>query len=338
LRAVRAIVVREPGGPEVLEWAEVPDPEAGPTEVVLDVAATAVNRADVLQRQGRYPPPPGAPQYLGLECAGVVRSVGAEVTGWSVGDTACALLAGGGYAEQVAVPAGQLMPVPAGLDLVAAATLPEAACTVWSNLVTVGVLRAGQTVLVHGGASGIGTIAIQVAVALGARVAVTAGSAAKLDRCRELGAEILVNYREQEFVGAVREQTDARGVDLVLDVMGGSYLPRNLQVVAPDGTIVVIGLQGGATAELSLGLLLAKRARVVGTTLRARPTEQKAAIVQDVVAQVWPLVAAGTVRPVVDRVLPLPQVSQAHRALEAGEHVGKIALTVPRQVQESSRA
>jgi putative PIG3 family NAD(P)H quinone oxidoreductase len=331
-------VVREAGGPEVLEWAEVPDPEPGPTEVVLDVAATAVNRADVLQRQGRYPPPPGAPQYLGLECAGVVRSVGAEVTGWSVGDVACALLAGGGYAEQVAVPAGQLMPVPAGLDLVAAATLPEAACTVWSNLVTVGGLRSGQTVLVHGGASGIGTIAIQVAVALGARVAVTAGSAAKLDRCRELGAEILVNYREQEFVGAVREQTDARGVDLVLDVMGGSYLPRNLQVVAPDGSIVVIGLQGGATAELSLGLLLAKRARVVGTTLRARPAEQKAAIVQDVVAQVWPLVAAGTVRPVVDRVLPLPQVSQAHRVLEAGEHVGKIALTVPGQAQESSRA
>jgi putative PIG3 family NAD(P)H quinone oxidoreductase len=324
-------VVREAGGPEVLEWAEVPDPEPGPTEVVLDVAATAVNRADVLQRQGRYPPPPGAPQYLGLECAGVVRSVGAKVTGWSVGDAACALLAGGGYAEQVAVPAGQLMPVPGGLDLVTAATLPEAACTVWSNLVSVGGLRAGQTVLVHGGASGIGTMAIQVAVAVGARVAVTAGSAAKLARCRELGAEILVNYREQEFVGAVREQTDARGVDLVLDVMGGSYLPRNLQVVALDGTIVVIGLQGGATAELSLGLLLAKRARVVGTTLRARPTEQKAEIVAEAVAHVWPLVEAGAVRPVVDRVLPLPQASDAHRVLEAGEHVGKIALTVPGQ-------
>jgi putative PIG3 family NAD(P)H quinone oxidoreductase len=324
---VHAVTVTEPGGPEALVWAEVADPRAAAGEVLLDVAATAVNRADVLQRQGRYPPPPGAPPYPGLECAGTVAALGEGVVGWEVGQQACALLAGGGYAQKVAVPASQLLPVPAGLDLVTAATLPEAACTVWSNLVMEAGLTAGQVLLVHGGASGIGTMAIQVGRALGARVAVTAGSERKLRRCAELGAEVLVSYREDDFVTVVRERTG--GADVVLDVVGGPYLGRNLDVLAPDGTLVVIGLQGGTRGELDLGRLLAKRARVVGTTLRARPVEQKARIVAEVVTHVWPMLERGLVRPVVDRVLPLPEVSQAHRALEAGEHIGKIALVVP---------
>lgn len=324
---MHAVTVTEPGGPEALVWAEVADPRAAAGEVLLDVAATAVNRADVLQRQGRYPPPPGAPPYPGLECAGTVAALGEGVVGWEVGQQACALLAGGGYAQKVAVPASQLLPVPAGVDLVTAATLPEAACTVWSNLVMEAGLTAGQVLLVHGGASGIGTMAIQVGRALGARVAVTAGSQRKLRRCAELGAEVLVSYREDDFVTVVRERTG--GADVVLDVVGGPYLGRNLDVLAPDGTLVVIGLQGGTRAELDLGRLLAKRARVVGTTLRARPVEQKARIVAEVVTHVWPMLERGLVRPVVDRVLPLPEVSQAHRALEAGEHVGKIALVVP---------
>lgn len=324
---MHAVTVTEPGGPEALVWAEVPDPQAGAGEVVLDVAATAVNRADVLQRQGRYPPPRGAPPYPGLECAGTVATLGAGVSGWEVGQQACALLAGGGYAEKVAVPAAQLLPVPAGLDLVTAATLPEAACTVWSTLAMDAGLTAGQKLLVHGGASGIGTMAIQVARALGARVAVTAGSEGKLLRCAELGAEVLVSYREDDFVAVVRERMG--GADVVLDVVGGPYLGRNLDVLAPDGTLVVIGLQGGTRGELDLGRLLATRARVVGTTLRARPAEQKARIVAEVVAHVWPMLGRGLVRPVVDRVIALPEASEAHRALEAGEHVGKIALVVP---------
>ena len=325
---MRATVVTAPGGPDVLDWVEVPDPVVGTGDVLLDVAATAVNRADVLQRQGRYPPPPGAPGYLGLECSGVVRAVGPGVSGWVIGDEACGLLAGGGYAEQVAVPAGQLLPVPAGIDLVTAATLPEAACTVWSNLVLTAGLHAGQTLLVHGGGGGIGTMAVQVGAALGARVAVTAGSPEKLRRCRDLGAQVLVDHRTTDFVQAVRDATGDRGADVVLDVMGAAYLARNLAVLAPDGTLVVIGLQGGTRADLDLGLLLAKRATVAGTTLRARPAEQKAAIVAAVREQLWPLVEAGRVRPVVDRVLPVTEAAQAHRVLEASEHLGKIALTV----------
>jgi putative PIG3 family NAD(P)H quinone oxidoreductase len=328
---VRAITVSEPGGPDALVWSEVPDPQPAVDGVVVDVVATAVNRADVLQRQGRYPPPPGAPPYLGLECAGTVRSVGPEVSGWSVGDQVCALLAGGGYAEQVAVPAGQLLPAPVGLDLVTAATLPEVACTVWSNLVMVARIQAGQTVLLHGGASGVGTMAIQVARELGARVAVTAGTASKLERCKALGAEIAINYREEDFVAALREQTDGRGADVILDIVGGPYLGRNVDALAPEGTLVVIGLQGGLRGELNLGALLTKGARVVGTTLRARSAEQKAEIVAEVAWNLWPLVEQQRVRPVVDRVLPLTEAAEAHRALEAGEHVGKIALAVPGQ-------
>jgi len=327
---VLATVAEQPGDPHVLRWTEIPDPVPGPGDVLLDVAATAVNRADLLQRQGRYPPPPGAPQHLGLECSGVVRSVGADVTDWQVGDAVCALLTGGGYAEQVAVPTGQVLPVPAGLDLLTAATLPEAACTVWSNLVLTAGLHAGQTLLVHGGASGVGTMAVQVGAALGARVAVTAGSPQKLRRCRDLGADILIDHRSEDFVAALRQATHGQGADVVLDVIGAAYLQRNLAALAADGTLVVIGLQGGTTAEINLGLLLARRARVVGTTLRARPAEQKAAIVAAVRRDLWPLVEAGRVRPVVDRVLPITEAAEAHRVLEASEHVGKVALTIPR--------
>ena len=268
---MRAVVVTEPGGPEVLAWQEVPDPVAAAGEVLVAVTATAVNRADLLQRQGHYHPPPGASAYLGLECSGRVAALGDGVEGWSVGDEVCALLSGGGYAEQVAVPAGQLLPVPAGVDLVTAAALPEVACTVWSNVFMLAGLRPGETLLVHGGSSGVGTMAIQLGRLLGARVAVTAGSAEKLERCRELGAEILVNYREQDFVEEVRAATDGQGADVVLDNMGAKYLGRNLEVLATNGRLAVIGMQGGTKAELDLGLLMRKSGALLGTIAAGPP-------------------------------------------------------------------
>ena len=325
---VRAITVPRPGGPEVLEWVEVPDPEPGPGEVLLDVVAAGVNRADLMQRQGHYPPPPGAPPYLGLECSGRITRLGAGVEGWSVGEEVCALLSGGGYAERVAVPAGQLLPLPRGVDGVTAAGLPEVACTVESNVFQLAGLRAGETLLVHGGASGIGTMAVQLARARGARVCVTAGTPAKLARCRELGADIAISYRDDDFVARVREETGGRGADVVLDNMGAKYLPRNVDVLAVGGRLVVIGLQGGTRGELDLGALLRKRASVHATSLRARPAEEKAAIVAAVRERVWPLIESGRVRPVVDRVLPVAQVAEAHRVLEASEHVGKVLLRV----------
>jgi putative PIG3 family NAD(P)H quinone oxidoreductase len=325
---VRAITVREPGGPDVLQWAEVPDPEPGAGEVVVEVVASAVNRADVMQRIGRYAPPPGAPEYLGLECSGRIAELGAGVTGWSVGDEVCALLAGGGYAERVRVPAGQLLPAPKSIDLVTAAGLPEVAATVWSNVFMLARLRSGETLLVHGGSSGIGTMAIQLAKHAGARVAVTAGSATKLDRCRELGADIAVNYREQDFVEVVREATGGAGADVVLDNMGGAYLERNVAVLGTGGRLVVIGLQGGRAGKLDLGQLLAKRATIHATTLRSRPIEEKAAIVAEVRAHVWPLIESGEVRPVVDRTVPMRDAAQAHRLLEESTHIGKILLAV----------
>jgi len=323
---VRAITVPVPGGPDALVWGEVPEPVAGPGEVVVDVAASAVNRADLLQRQGFYPPPPGASDVLGLECSGTVSSIGDGVEGWSVGDHCVALLAGGGYAEQVAVPVGQLMPVPAGIGLVTAAALPEVACTVWSNVVMLARLAAGETFLVHGGAGGIGTFAIQAAVALGARVAVTAGSPQKLERCRELGAEILVDYKLGDFVERVKSATDGRGADVVLDNMGAAYLARNIEVLATGGRLVVIGLQGGTKAELDLGRMLGKRVSVSATTLRARPVAEKAAICAAVAAEAWPLVESGAIVPVVDRVLPMRDAAEAHRVVEASSHVGKVLL------------
>lgn len=324
---MRAIVVTEPGGPDVLRWEEVTDAEAGPGEVLVDVAASAVNRADLLQRQGHYEPPPGGSPYPGLECSGRVIALGRGVDGWAVGDTVCALLAGGGYAEKVAVPAGQVLPVPAGVDLVEAAGLPEVVCTVWSNVFMLAGLRPDETLLVHGGASGIGTMAIQLAHHLGARVAVTAGSPAKLERCRELGADVLVNYRDEDFVDRVRAETGGRGADVVLDLIGAKYLARNVDVLATNGRLVVIGLQGGTRAELDLGLLLRKRAAVLATSLRGRPLEEKAAIVASVREHVWPLLEAGTVWPVVDRVLPMADAAEGHRVLERGENVGKVLLT-----------
>ena len=320
------ITIDAPGGPDVLRWAEVPTPTPGPGEVLVTVAASAVNRADLLQRQGFYPPPPGASAILGLECSGTISALGPDVSGWSVGDECVALLAGGGYAEQVAVPVGQLMRVPAGIDLVTAAALPEVACTVWSNVVLLAGLRRGDVFLVHGGAGGICTFAIQAASALGARVAVTAGSAEKLERCRELGAEILVNYHDDDFVERVRHDTDGHGADVILDNMGAKYLARNVDLLAVGGRLVVIGMQGGAKAELDLGQLLVKRASVSATALRSRPLEEKAAICAAVVAQAWPLVESGAILPVVDRVLPMRDAAQAHQAMEASEHTGKILL------------
>ncbi|MGW3614511.1 NAD(P)H-quinone oxidoreductase [Micromonospora sp. NPDC005163] len=324
---MRAITIPQPGGPDALIWAEVPDPEPGPGEVIVDVRAAGVNRADLLQRQGHYPPPPGAPEYPGLECSGVVSAIGPEVTGWAIGQQVCALLTGGGYAQRVAVPAGQLLPVPAGVDLVDAAALPEVACTVWSNLVPVGRLHPGDTLLVHGGGSGIGTFAIQFGAALGATILATA-RATKHPRLRELGAAHTIDYREQDFVEEVRRATDGHGADVILDIMGASYLGRNVAALATGGRLVVIGLQGGRKAELDLGALLTKRASISATTLRARPLTEKAEIVRGVRDEVWPLIEAGRIRPVVDRRLPMTEVAEAHRLVESNDHVGKVLLTV----------
>ncbi|MET9319903.1 NAD(P)H-quinone oxidoreductase [Streptomyces sp. NPDC003038] len=325
---MHAITIEQPGGPEALVWTDVPDPVAGEGEVLVEVAASAVNRADVLQRQGFYDPPPGTSRYPGLECSGRISAIGPGVSGWAVGDEVCALLAGGGYAQKVAVPAGQLLPVPAGVDLVTAAALPEVVSTVWSNVFMVAGLRPGETLLVHGGSSGIGTMAIQLAKAVGATVAVTAGGPEKLARCKELGADILIDYREQDFVTELRAATGGAGADVILDIMGAKYLARNVDALAVNGRLAVIGLQGGVKAELNLGALLAKRAAITATSLRARPLEEKAAIVAAVREHVWPLVSAGRIRPVVHATFPLEEAAEAHRAMESGSHVGKLLLTV----------
>ena len=324
---MKAITIPEPGDASALVLADVPDPQPAPGEVRVRVAAAGVNRADVMQRMGFYPPPPGAPEYPGLEVSGTVDALGDGVDGWAVGDEVCALLSGGGYAELVCVPAGQLLPVPAGVSLEDAAALPEVVSTVWSNVFMTANLLPGQTFLVHGGSSGIGTMAIQLAREVGARVAVTAGSADKLEACRKLGAEILVNYREQDFVHHVRAATGGAGVDVILDNMGAKYLARNVEALAVNGRLVVIGLQGGAKAELDLGLMLRKRVAVVATSLRARPADEKAAIVAAVREHVWPLVEAGRVVPVVQGRHPLADAAEAHRELEASGHIGKILLT-----------
>jgi NADPH2:quinone reductase len=316
---------------EQLSWQRVPDITPTRGEVLIKVSAAGVNRADLLQAQGLYPPPPGASELLGMEVSGVIAAVGDDVGDWSPGQDVCALLAGGGYAEYVAVPAGQVLPLPDGIDLQDAAGLPEVACTVWSNLGMTAHLSQGQLLLMHGGASGIGTHAIQVARALGARVAVTAGSTAKLDFCRELGAEITINYRDEDFVARVHEATDGAGADVIFDIMGASYLDRNIDALAPEGRLIIIGMQGGVKGELNIAKLLSKRARVIGTTLRGRPATgpaSKSAVVAATTASVWPMIADGRVRPVIGARLPIQQAAEAHRLLSSGKVTGKIVLTL----------
>jgi putative PIG3 family NAD(P)H quinone oxidoreductase len=317
-----------PGGPDVLSLAELSDPQPGPGEVAIAVVATAVNRPDLLQRQGLYAPPPGASDVLGLECSGTVAAVGEGVTGWSVGDPCCALLAGGGYAERAVCPAGQVMPVPAGVSLEQAASLPEVVCTVWSNVFMIAGLQPGEWFLVHGGSGGIGSMAIQLGRALGARVMTTAGSAEKLAWCAELGAEVTIDYKRQDFVGEVQEASDGHGADVILDNMGGSYLARNVQALATEGRLAVIGLMGGTKGELDLDMLMGKRGAVISTRLRPRPVEEKAAICAAVVEHVWPLLADGTVRPVISTSLPLADAGRGHALMASGDSSGKILLTV----------
>jgi putative PIG3 family NAD(P)H quinone oxidoreductase len=323
---MRAVVVTTPGGPDVLDLEEVPDPVPGPGEVVVDVTAAGVNPADVMQRRGQYPPPPGAPPYLGLECSGRVSAVGPGVTGWRPGDDACALLGGGGYADRVAVPQEQVLPIPDGVTLTDAAGLPEATCTVYSTVFQKAGLAPGETILVHGGAGGIGTMAIQLAKASGAQVVCTAGTPAKLARCTELGADLAVSYVDGDFVAAVESFTGGHGADVILDIIGGPYLARNLEALATGGRLVVVATQGGISAELDLRTMMRKRASILAATLRARPLREKTAIVAGVREQVWPLIGAGQVRPVIDRVLPMADAADAHRLLESGAHVGKILL------------
>jgi putative PIG3 family NAD(P)H quinone oxidoreductase len=322
---MHAIIIEEPGGPDVLVWAEVPDPSPAAGEVVVEVTAAAVNRADVMQRQGQYPPPPGAPPYPGLECSGVITAIGTDVTGHHVGERVCALLAGGGYAEQVAVPVGQLLPIPRQMSVQEAAALPEAACTVWSNVVDIARLRKGETLLVHGGGGGIGTFAIQLGKALGGRVLVTAREA-KHDQLRALGADLAIDYTAADFVAETRQATDGRGADVILDIIGAKYLDRNVAALAPDGRIAIIGLQGGRRGELDLGALMAKRGSLSATTLRARPAADKARIVKGVRERVWPLVDAGAIRPIIDRTFPMAEAAAAHRLMESSDHLGKILL------------
>lgn len=325
---MKAITLPEFGDEDAMILADVSDPTPGTGEVVVRVAAAGINRADLMQRQGHYPPPAGESELPGLEVSGTIIALGDSVSDWNVGDEVCALLAGGGYAEQVAVPTGQLLPVPKGVSLVDAAALPEVTCTVWSNVFMVGQLKESETLLVHGGSSGIGTMAIQLGHAFGARVATTAGSGDKLNRCRELGADVLINYREQDFVEELRNATDGRGADVILDGIGGSYLPQNIDALAPHGRLVTIGTLGGMKGELNLLKLLQKWGTVTATGLRSRPRADKAAIVADVRTNIWPLIEDGRVKPVVHARLPLADAAQAHRILNESSHIGKVLLTI----------
>jgi putative PIG3 family NAD(P)H quinone oxidoreductase len=322
---MRAVTAPEPGGVEALQVVDVPQPTPGPGEVLIRVTAAGVNRADLMQRQGHYAPPPGVTDVLGLEVSGDIVEAGEGVTDLPPGTHVVALLAGGGYADYVAVPAGQVATVPLGISLVDAGGLMEVAATVWSNVFMMGKLQHGETLLVHGGGSGIGTMAIQLGKAFGARVVTTVGSAEKAEICRELGADLTINYREEDFAVAMKDA----GVtaDVILDIIGAKYLNANVSVLSTAGRLIVIGLQGGVKGELNLGALLAKRAAVMATSLRARPTAEKAAIVSAMVAQVWPLISDGTVRPVIHATYPLEDVRLAHQVLEESSHVGKILLT-----------
>ena len=323
---MQAVVITHAGGPDVLRLEEVPDPVPGPGEVLVEVAAAGLNRADIMQRQGHYPPPPGAPPYPGMECSGRVIELGPEITGWQVGDEVCALLAGGTYAEKVAVPQGQLLPVPERVSLVDAAALPEATCTIQGTVYQMGRLAPGDTFLVHGGAGGIGTFAIQIAKAEGCTVACTSGSPEKLARCRELGADLAVSYRDEDFTDSVLDFTGGHGADVILDIMGASYLAPNLDTLATWGRLVVIATRGGNRGEVDLGLMMQKRASIVAATLRTRTAKEKAEVVAATRVHIWPLISAGKVIPVVHAVLPMAEAAEAHRLLDDGSHVGKILL------------
>ncbi|KAJ7562215.1 hypothetical protein O6H91_03G059200 [Diphasiastrum complanatum] len=324
---MKAIVIREPGGPEVLELREVADPEVHDGEVLIKIAAAGVNRADTSQRKGQYPPPPGAPVYLGLECSGVIEAVGSGVENWKVGDEVCALLTGGGYAEKVAVSAGQLLPIPKGISLQDAASLSEAACTVWSTIFMTSHLSFGESLLIHGGTSGIGTFAIQIAKYIGAKVFTTAGSDESLLECSKLGADVTINYKKEDFVARVKDETNdkAAGVDVILDIIGASYFQRNLDSLSLGGRLFIIGFQTGLTGQFNLGPLLVKRLTVSAAGLRSRSTENKAQIVAEVLANVWPAIEEGKVKPIIYKSLPLENAAEAHHLIE-GNHLGKILL------------
>jgi len=322
------VEIAEPGGPDVLRAVERPEPMPGPGDVLIRVAAAGINRPDVLQRRGAYPPPPGASDIPGLEVAGTIAAIGDRVSDWRVGDRVCALVAGGGYASMCVAPAPQCLPVPTSLDLIAAAAIPETFFTVWTNVFDRGHLQPGETALFHGGTSGIGTTAIQLAVARGSTVYATAGSDEKCRACEALGAAKAINYRTQDFVQAIRELTNGRGVDVILDIMGGDYLPRNLAALATDGRVVQIGLLGGDSSTIDLRRVLGRRLTITGSTLRPRPVGEKGEIASALKREVWPLLERGTVKPIVHKVFPLAQASDAHRLMESSEHIGKIVLSV----------
>lgn len=323
---MKAIVITTPGGPEVLKLQEVEDPKIKDDEVLVKVAATALNRADTLQRQGKYPPPKGDSEYPGLECSGTIEAVGKDVTRWKIGDQVCALIGGGGYAEKVAVPAGQVLPIPPGLSLQEAASFPEVACTVWSTVFMMSHLSSGETFLVHGGSSGIGTFAIQIAKYLGVRVFVSAGSEEKLAACKALGADVCINYKTEDFVARVKEETGGKGVDVILDSVGASYFQRNLDSLSVGGRLFIIGFMSGSVTQVNLAGLLARRLTVQAAGLRSRTKENKALIVSEVEKNVWPAIAAGKVKPVVYKSLPLAEAAEAHSLMESSKHIGKILL------------
>jgi len=323
---MKAVEIAQPGGPDVLRVVERPTPQPGDDGVLVRIEAAGVNRPDVLQRLGKYPPPPGASDIPGLEIAGTVATLGRSVSGLNLGDRVCALVAGGGYAEYCAAPAVQCLRIPEGLTTTAAAAIPETFFTVWTNLFQRGALRAGERVLVHGGTSGIGTTAIQLAHAFGATVFATAGSRDKCEACRRLGAAFAINYKEEDFVEAVRRETENTGVDVILDIVGGDYVARNVDCLAMNGRLVQIGTQGGPRASLNLTPILQRRLTLTGSTLRARTVREKGELAREVERHVWPLLASRRVAPVIDRTYPLAQAADAHRRLESSEHIGKIVL------------
>ncbi|XP_022848073.1 quinone oxidoreductase PIG3-like [Olea europaea var. sylvestris] len=326
---MKAVVITSPGGPEVLQLKEVDDPQIKDDEVLIRIVATALNRADTLQRMGRYDPPKGDSLYPGLECSGTIEAVGKNVSRWKIGDQVCALVGGGGYAEKIAVPSGQVLPVPPGVSLQDAASFPEVACTVWSTIFMMSHLSKGETLLIHGGSSGIGTFTIQLATYHGVKVFVTAGSEEKLAACKDLGAAVCINYKTEDFVARVKDETGGKGVDVILDNIGGSYLQRNIDSLNFDGRLFIIGFMGGVKTEVNLAGLLARRLTVQSAGLRNRSRDNKALIVSEVEKNVWPAIASGKIKPVVYKCFPLAEAAEAHRLMESSNHIGKILLLAP---------